>query len=76
EAEKQEKDKMKMKMNGLNAEVMVQDNLLPFPSQYVIQKLRSFEFVKLWYFTLDGCSFTFISLAGHKSIKHLLPYFS
>ncbi|KIJ05220.1 hypothetical protein PAXINDRAFT_93743 [Paxillus involutus ATCC 200175] len=58
EAEKQEKNKKKPKMNSFNAEVMVRDNLLPRPFQYAIQKLWSFEFVELWYFTPDGCSTT------------------
>ncbi|KIK75118.1 hypothetical protein PAXRUDRAFT_19265 [Paxillus rubicundulus Ve08.2h10] len=42
EAEKQEKEKKKLKMHGFNPEAM----------------LKSFEFVELWYFMLDGCSTT------------------
>lgn len=34
---------------------MVSDHILPRPSQFAIGKLKSFNFVELWYFTDEGC---------------------
>ncbi|KAG2366476.1 hypothetical protein BDR07DRAFT_1449378 [Suillus spraguei] len=36
----------------------VGDTLTPRPSQYAIHKLKSFEYIKLWYFSPDGCKTT------------------
>jgi hypothetical protein len=30
--------------------------MLPRPSQYAIQKLITFDFIELWYFSLEGCA--------------------
>jgi hypothetical protein len=34
---------------------MVSDHIMPWPSQFAIGKLKSFNFVELWYFTDEGC---------------------
>ena len=34
---------------------MVSDHVMPWPSQFAIGKLKSFNFVELWYFTDEGC---------------------
>ena len=34
---------------------MVSDHVIPRPSQFAIGKLKSFNFVELWYFTDEGC---------------------
>ena len=34
---------------------MVSDHVMPQPSQFAIGKLKSFNFVELWYFTDEGC---------------------
>ena len=34
---------------------MVLDHIIPRPSQFAIGKLKSFNFVQLWYFTDEGC---------------------
>jgi hypothetical protein len=55
EKERLELEKKKPKMNSFNATVTVGDAIAPRPSQYAIQKLNSFEYVELWYFSPDGC---------------------
>ena len=35
---------------------MVADHVMLRPSQFVIGKLKSFNFVELWYFTDEGCA--------------------
>jgi hypothetical protein len=55
EAELREADKKKPKINDFKSGTIVGDTLTPRPSQYAIQKLKSFEFVELWYFSPDGC---------------------
>ena len=34
---------------------MVLDHVIPQPSQFAIRKLKSFNFIELWYFTDEGC---------------------
>ena len=34
---------------------MVSDHVMPWPSQFAIGKLKSFNFVELWCFTDEGC---------------------
>ncbi|KAG2128895.1 uncharacterized protein EDB93DRAFT_1095808, partial [Suillus bovinus] len=57
EAEKEctELEKKKPKMNSFSATATIGDAIAPCPSQYVIQKLNSFEYVELWYFSPEGC---------------------
>ncbi|OAX31370.1 hypothetical protein K503DRAFT_806118 [Rhizopogon vinicolor AM-OR11-026] len=54
-AELQEAEKKKPKINDFKSRTIVGDTLTPCPSQYAIQKLKSFEFVELYYFSPDGC---------------------
>ena len=35
---------------------MVADHIMPRPSQFAIGKLKSFNLVELWYFTVEGCT--------------------
>ncbi|KAF9228883.1 hypothetical protein BS17DRAFT_690367 [Gyrodon lividus] len=42
-------------MNSFTPGSFVVDVLVHPPSQYVLQKLSSFDLVELWYFTLAGC---------------------
>ncbi|KIK75013.1 hypothetical protein PAXRUDRAFT_174082, partial [Paxillus rubicundulus Ve08.2h10] len=58
EAEQHEQDKKKPKINSFNSHSMVCNTLLAHPSQFAIQKLKSFEYVELWYFTPEGCHIT------------------
>jgi hypothetical protein len=51
EAERQEAKKKKPKMNSFDVNAMVDDFITPHPSTYVLNKLESFEYIKLWYFT-------------------------
>jgi len=44
---------------GLNLQTlgqMVSDHIMPQPSKFAIGKLKSFNFVELWYFTDEGCT--------------------
>ncbi|KAG1801281.1 uncharacterized protein BJ212DRAFT_1450074 [Suillus subaureus] len=54
EAELHEAEKKKPKINDFKIRAAVGDTLTPCPSQYAIHKLKSFEYVELWYFSPDG----------------------
>ncbi|KAG0704640.1 hypothetical protein DFH29DRAFT_1037462 [Suillus ampliporus] len=58
ETELQETEKKKPKINDFKSGTVVGDTLTPHPSQYAIHKLKSFEYVELWYFSPDGCKET------------------
>ncbi|KAG1752596.1 uncharacterized protein EDB91DRAFT_1044842 [Suillus paluster] len=58
EDECREAEKKKPKINDFKAGVSVNDTLTHRPSQYAIHKLKSFEYVELWYFSPDGCKDT------------------
>lgn len=57
EAEKEcwETEKRKPKINDFKAGISVGDSLTHRPSQYAIHKLKSYEYMELWYFSPDGC---------------------
>lgn len=43
-------------MNDFDESKMVSDHVMPRPSQFAIVKLKSFNFIELWYFTDEGCA--------------------
>ncbi|KAG1900881.1 uncharacterized protein F5891DRAFT_1187964 [Suillus fuscotomentosus] len=47
--------KKKLKINDFNADLPVSDVIILRPSQFVLQKVKNMEFVKLWYFSPDSC---------------------
>ncbi|KAG1790764.1 uncharacterized protein HD556DRAFT_1310313 [Suillus plorans] len=53
--EQREAEKKKPKINDFDAGAIVADVIIPRPSQYAIQKIKSMEYVELWYFSPDGC---------------------
>jgi hypothetical protein len=55
EAERREAEKKKPKMNGFDANATVDDFIIPRPATYALNKLESFEYIELWYFTQEGC---------------------
>jgi hypothetical protein len=55
ETELREAEKKKPKINDFKSGIVVGDTLTPRPSQYAIHKLKSYEFVELWYFSPEGC---------------------
>ncbi|KAG1806578.1 uncharacterized protein HD556DRAFT_1188401, partial [Suillus plorans] len=58
ENERREAEKKKPKINDFTVGTSVGDTLTPRPSQYTIHKLKSYEYVELWYFSPDGCKET------------------
>ncbi|KAF8141127.1 hypothetical protein EV363DRAFT_1464603 [Boletus edulis] len=54
--ERKEAEKKKPKINDFNSDRPPPSVIVPCPSQYAIQKITSFEFVEMWYFSPDGCS--------------------
>ena len=56
EEEKKEQEKKQPKINDFDESKMVADHVMPSPSQFAIGKLKSFNFVELWYFTDEGCA--------------------
>ncbi|KAG2132238.1 hypothetical protein BD769DRAFT_1354866 [Suillus cothurnatus] len=55
EIEHCEAEKKKPKINDFKTGASVGNTLAHRPSQYAIHKLKSFEYVELWYFSPDGC---------------------
>jgi hypothetical protein len=55
EAERREAEKKKPKMNGFDVNTTVDDFITPRPATYALNKLESFEYIELWYFTQEGC---------------------
>ncbi|KAF9234337.1 hypothetical protein BU15DRAFT_32128, partial [Melanogaster broomeanus] len=55
ERERREADKKKAKLNDFDDTLVVDNVIAPRPSQYALQKLSSFEYVPLWYFSPEGC---------------------
>ena len=53
--EKKEQEKKRPKIADFDEGRMVSDHVMPRPSQFAIGKLKSFNFVELWYFTDEGC---------------------
>ncbi|KAG1903868.1 uncharacterized protein F5891DRAFT_1184813 [Suillus fuscotomentosus] len=53
--EQRKAEKKKPKINDFDAGAIVADVIIPRPSQYAIQKIKSMEYVELWYFSPDGC---------------------
>ncbi|KAG2075410.1 hypothetical protein BDR04DRAFT_1069823 [Suillus decipiens] len=58
EIECKEMEKKKPKINDFKVGTSVSDTLTHHPSQYAIHKLKSFEYIELWYFSPDGCKDT------------------
>ena len=56
EDERKELEKKHPKTNDFDNNKMVGDFVMPRPSQFAVGKLKSFSFIKLWYFTEEGCS--------------------
>lgn len=58
EAEKERKDaeKKKPKINDFDTALPPPSIIVPRPSQYALQKLSTFEFIEMWYFSPDGCA--------------------
>ncbi|KAG6372799.1 hypothetical protein JVT61DRAFT_7205 [Boletus reticuloceps] len=54
ECEQRESDKKKPKMNPFAVGSSVTDILVHPPSHYMLQKLSTFDYVELWYFTHAG----------------------
>jgi hypothetical protein len=52
ERELKESEKKKLKMNSFVPGSSIVDVLIHPPSQYALQKLITYDFVELWYFTL------------------------
>lgn len=54
EAEQKEAEKKKPKMNTFTPGTSIPDVLTHPPSQYALQKLKTFDYVELWYFSPLG----------------------
>ncbi|KAG6373139.1 hypothetical protein JVT61DRAFT_6748 [Boletus reticuloceps] len=56
EKECKEVEKKKPRISDFNTTLAPPNTIVPRPSQYAIQKIISFDYVELWYFSPDGCS--------------------
>lgn len=54
--ERREADKKKPRMNVFKPGTSVANILILHLSQYALQKLSSFDFIELWYFSPEGCA--------------------
>ncbi|THH06159.1 hypothetical protein EW146_g9698 [Bondarzewia mesenterica] len=50
-----ELDKIHERFGKASEDLMVDDYLVPRPSNYALEKLRKYEYVELYYFTPEGC---------------------
>jgi hypothetical protein len=55
ENEQREAAKKKPKINDFDSNALVADILIPRPSQFALHKIKSREYVELWYFSPEGC---------------------
>ncbi|KAH0829224.1 hypothetical protein J3R83DRAFT_2789 [Lanmaoa asiatica] len=55
ENEKREAEKKKPKIGDFNVGLAFPSVIVQRPSQYALQKIASFDFVELWYFSPEGC---------------------
>src|SRR5271168_1453202 len=64
--ERAEGEKKKLKMKDFDKATTVGNYIAPRPAQYALRRVEDFEYVELWYFTLEGCSdATQLQLAQH-----------
>ncbi|KAG6375961.1 hypothetical protein JVT61DRAFT_2839 [Boletus reticuloceps] len=56
EKERKEAEKKKPKINDFNKSLSPPGIIAPRPSQYALHKVSSFEYIELWYFSLEGCA--------------------
>ncbi|KAF8137034.1 hypothetical protein EV363DRAFT_1445946 [Boletus edulis] len=49
-------EKKKPKISDFNAERPPPSVIIPRPPQYAIQKISTFEYIELWYFSTEGCN--------------------
>lgn len=54
--EKKEQEKKRPKINDFDESKTIADHVIARPSQFAIGKLKSFNYVELWYFTDEGCA--------------------
>jgi hypothetical protein len=50
-----EREKKRPKINDFDTNSLVGSYITPHPSTYTINKLESFDYVELFYFTCEGC---------------------
>ncbi|KIK76245.1 hypothetical protein PAXRUDRAFT_18349 [Paxillus rubicundulus Ve08.2h10] len=55
EHECREAEKKKPKMNNFDESTLVSSVIVQRPAQYTLQKLSTFNFINLWYFSPAGC---------------------
>ncbi|KAG0707932.1 hypothetical protein DFH29DRAFT_979562 [Suillus ampliporus] len=53
--ERREAEKKKPKISDFDDNAVVADIIIPRPSQFALQKIKSMEYVELWYFSPEGC---------------------
>jgi len=54
-AELAEAAKKKPKLNPFDEHRTVSDSIIPRPSSFALNKIKSSDYVELWYFTPEGC---------------------
>src|SRR5271155_488045 len=66
EVDEDDAEKKKPKMKDFDNATTVGNYIAPRPAQYALRCIEEFEYVELWYFTLEGCSdATQLQLAQH-----------
>jgi hypothetical protein len=59
ETERREAEKKKPKIHGFNSTKSVGNAIAPRPSPFALNKLETFDYIELWYFTQEGCADAF-----------------
>ena len=65
EEEKREQEKKKPKIGDFDENRMVLDHIIPRPSQFAIGKLKSFNFIELWYSRLPHNPYLSVDQPGY-----------
>lgn len=50
-----EKDKKKLKLGDFDSNLTVGSHITPRPSTYALTKLKNFEYLEMYYFTIERC---------------------
>ncbi|KAJ6494652.1 hypothetical protein C8R47DRAFT_974331, partial [Mycena vitilis] len=56
EEERKEAERKKPKQKAFNSERKVGDAIAPRASAFALEKLRTFKYCEIWYFTQEGCA--------------------
>jgi hypothetical protein len=54
--QRREAEKKKPKIHSFNSAKSIGNAIAPCPSPFALNKLETFDYIELWYFTQEGCA--------------------